>query len=177
MNGDKRVTGSISGSEVPTVFHVSIHSLCLYLLQLLQYLLRYLQGPCSCLRFEAEVPLTQRDCLKGSRCQNSFIFTFTFSLSLCRSHFSHTHSFCHISPFLFFHDHTNTLSSGHLDNILSFYRLQIADDGIKELVHIRHAHIPNPTPLNMQLRTVPFQLPLQPRYSSTRQELLPILLE
>ena len=25
--------------------------------------------------------------------------------SSCRSPFSHTHSFCHISPFLFFHDH------------------------------------------------------------------------
>ena len=39
-------------------------------------------------------------------CQNSFVFTFYFYSPSCQSPFSHTHSFCHISPFLFFsHDH------------------------------------------------------------------------
>ena len=37
-------------------------------------------------------------------CQNSFVFTFFLFTSSCRSPFSHIHSFCHISPFLFFHD-------------------------------------------------------------------------
>ena len=50
------------------------------------------------------------------------------------------------------------LYNGHLDNILSFYQLQMADNSIKEIIHIQHAHISDPTPLNTWFWTMSLHL-------------------
>ena len=92
--------------------------------------------------------------------------------------FSHTHSFCHISPSRPHQYFQRQLNSFFIIGYGGHSSLQFADDGIKEVIHLRHTHIPNSTPLDAQLWTLPLQLVLQPQWRTIPiQEPLPLLME